>query len=188
MTTYQTYVDFTAQGRNVSALMSLYALIERSDGQRIELTPFVVFIAFAIESYLNTLGSKEILFWDSLERLPWRSKIVILHAQAKAVPDWGSEPLQFASEVFKLRDKLAHGKSEQIRGPLTRDWLEAHRPHVHERLQPEWYKSITLEWVLRAKERFVRLMQYLGNLFGEHESHHALLATGGVITDDETDT
>ncbi len=60
MKTYQPFTDFTAQSKTVSALMSMYALMERDSAARIELTPIVVFLAFAIESYLNSIGARQL--------------------------------------------------------------------------------------------------------------------------------
>lgn len=183
MTTYTAYCDFTAQSHNVSALMSLYAILEGNKNQNVELTPIVVFSAFSIESYLNSLGSRNLKIWEDIERLPWRTKIEILHKLTDSTPDWGSEPLQFATEVFKLRDKLAHGKPERILGTPFPDSHSAHAQAIEDKLQSCWYKDITREWAIEAKPRFLALMIYLAKLFGEHESDHLELATAGVITD-----
>jgi hypothetical protein len=167
--------------------MSLYANLEKIGGKRVELTPIVVFLAFSIESYLNSLGARQLAIWDELERLSWRSKVKILHKSAGKTPEWDKEPLQFATEVFKLRDKLAHGKPERVVGPVVADFKVAHELSISNELQPDWYRGITKEWVLQGKERFRHLMIYLGQLFGKHESDHLLTATGGILTDDETD-
>jgi hypothetical protein len=191
MTTYQPYSDFTAQSRTVSALMSMYAQLESSPSSRVELTPIVVFLAFSIESYVNSIGARTLTIWDELERLPWKNKISILHKTAGRTPEWGKDPLKFAKEVFSLRDRLAHGKPERVVGPKFRTEAEAAKylsgPNLHPALQPEWYTRITPEWVLSAKERFRLLMVYLGGLFGLHESDHLLSSTGGLLIDDEKD-
>jgi hypothetical protein len=191
MTTYQPYSNFTAQSRTVSALMSMYAQLEGGTSSRVELTPIIVFIAFSIESYVNSIGARNLSIWDELERLPWKSKIVILHRTAGTSPEWGRDPLQFASEVFALRDRLAHGRPEQVVGPKFRTETEAaqyvNKPALSPDLQPEWYTKITKDWVMTAKERFRLLMIYLGGLFGLHESDHLLSSTGGLLVDDEKD-
>jgi hypothetical protein len=167
------YTDFTAQGINVRALMSLYAELER-DPEKTSLTPFVVFLAFSVESYLNSLGARQLPIWDELERLPWKSKITILHKVAGATPKWGEEPLVFASEVFKLRDKLAHGKPERVFDTLTS--MPGEVPI------PTWFAGINRAWVLNAKQRFRSLMVYLASLFGLHESDHLLLSSGRLVS------
>lgn len=187
MATYQPYSDFTAQSRTVAALMSMYAQLERDPAARIELTPVVVFLAFAIESYLNSIGARQLEIWDELERLPWRKKVAILHKTASRSIDWGKDPMQFAAEVFALRDRLAHGRSERVVGPVFNNSGDANRYLNSQDLQPEWYRKITREWVMEAKERFRLLMIYLGELFSLHESDHLLQATGGLLIDDGKD-
>lgn len=186
MKTYQPFTDFTAQSRTVSALMSIYAQIEADPAARIELTPIVVFLAFAIESYLNSIGARQLEIWDELERLPWKKKVKILHKTAGRSIDWGKDPLQFATEVFVLRDKLAHGKSERVVGPKFDNQDDANRFQTQD-LQPDWYNQITREWVMNAKERFMLLMTYLGRLFGLHDSDHLRLTTSGILIDDGRD-
>jgi hypothetical protein len=58
---------------------------------------------------------------------------------------------------------------------------------LHPELQPEWYRKITKDWVMEAKERFRLLMIYLGGMFDLHESDHLLSSTGGLLIDDEKD-
>lgn len=187
MKTYQPFTDFTAQSRTVSALMSMYGLIERDPAARIELTPIVVFLAFAIESYLNSIGARQLEIWDELERLPWKVKVIILHKTAGKSINWGEDPLQFATEVFLRRDKLAHGKPERVVGPVTDNREDADRT-LNQGLQPDWYKQITPEWIMGGKERFRRLMIYLGSLFGLHESDHLHVSSGGLLIDDGMDS
>jgi hypothetical protein len=187
MTTYQPFSDFSAQSRTVSALMSMYAQLESGRASKGELAPIVVFLAFSIESYLNSLGARRIEIWDELERLPWKRKVVILHKTVGKNPDWGKDPLQFATEVFRLRDKLAHGKPERVVGPVFSDRAKADLFVRNDLLQPDWYQGITKEWVMQAKERFRVLMIYLAGLFGFHESDHLLLSTGGLLVDDGRD-
>ncbi|HEU4951096.1 MAG TPA: hypothetical protein VFT46_04050 [Holophagaceae bacterium] len=184
---YQAFSDFTAQSRSVGALMSMYGLLERDDQVRLPLAPVVVFIAFSIESYLNSLGARAIPFWDEIERLSWKSKVNVLHTTAGCDPNWGQEPLQFATEVFRLRDKLAHGKPERVLGPKLSDQAEPEKMVLGDALQPEWYKSINREWVFQAKGRFQALMVYLGGLFGLHESDHLHSSSGGILVHDEPD-
>jgi len=188
MTTYQPFSNFTAQSKTVSALMSMYAQLEREVPARLEFTPIVVFLAFSIESYLNSIGARKLEIWEELERLPWRKKVTILHKIANKSPNWSKDPLKFAIEVFSLRDKLAHGKPEQVVGPVLTNQVEATQFLNSHDLQPEWYSKITKEWVMEAKERFQLLMMYLGGLFGFHESDHLLTATGGLLVDDNKDT
>ena len=184
---YQAFSDFTAQSRSVGALMSMYALLEQDEPVRMPLTPVVVFLAFSVESYLNSIGARAIPFWEEMERLPWKSKVNVLHIAGGREPNWGQEPLQFATEVFRLRDKLAHGKPERMLGPKLPDDAEPTRMAFGSAMQPDWYQSIDREWAFRAKDRFRELMLYLGGLFGHHESDHLHSSSGGVLVHDEPD-
>jgi hypothetical protein len=178
MTKFRAYRNFTAQANNVSALMSLVAAIDSDDTNSIELTPVVVFLAFSIEAYLNALGDRHLPFWSELERLPWRSKIEILYKTAKAIPDWGMQPLQFVAEIFSIRDKLAHGKPECVEGKLRDTNAEAWDDV--EILQPDWILKITKPWVKNAELRFHALMTHMARMFEENEDDYLHHSSGSV--------
>jgi hypothetical protein len=168
--------------------MAMYGRLEQ-DRKSVPLIPVAIFTAFAIEAYLNSLGSRKLPFWDEVERLPWRNKVAILHKAADRPMDWSKDPLQFASEVFSLRDRLAHGKPERVLGPVFEDEGRANAfvadIDLMHKMQPEWFNKLTFEWVMQGKERFRVLMTYLGSLFGFHESDHLMHSTGGMgYTDD----
>lgn len=181
MTKYRPYREVTAQSINVSTLMALFSDLENRRDSAHDLTPVVVFLAFSIESYINSLGAQHLDIWDELERLPWKKKITILHKSVEKIPDWGSPSLQFASQVFKLRDRLAHGKSEIVYGPVFETEDEAvevlRNPEI---FQPSWHETINKVWLLEAKEKFRALMVYLGELFGRHESDHLAISYTGI--------
>lgn len=168
--------------------MSMYAQLESETPNRMELTPIVVFLAFAIESYLNSIGARKLEIWDELERLAWKKKVTILHKTAGKSPDWSKDPLHFATEVFALRDKLAHGKSERVVGPVFTNEAEAVAYMQRKDLQSDWHATITKDWAIEAKERFRLLMIYLGGLFYYHESDHLRASDGGLVVNDSEST
>jgi len=147
--------------------------------------PVVVFMAFSIEAYLNSLGSRRISYWDELERLPWRSKVNILHESAGNKPRWGESHLQFATSIFSLRDKLAHGKPERIEGPIFDDYDTAFKFSVENRLRPAWFTNLNRSWAIASMERFTALMSYLAVMQGFDKSDHLLLASGGMMKHEE---
>lgn len=183
MTHYQAYLDFSPQVRSIGALMAMHARVARDDTVSIvELLPIVVFTAFSIEAYINSIGARKIMFWDQLERLPWRHKMEILHTNAERSAEWSRGPLQFAADVFRIRDQLAHGRSERVRSPLCDTVENAHSFFSTRRdeLEPNWYKGITREWVIASQERFRLLMVYLGDLYGFPETDHLHAASGDI--------
>ncbi|AYO02158.1 hypothetical protein D8767_25675 [Pseudomonas sp. LTGT-11-2Z] len=177
---YQPYRNITAQSVNVQVLTIMLANLEKEPDSAIRVVPIVVFMAFTIEAYLNTLGSTAITYWSDLERLPWRNKVKILHEAVGQTPEWGHKHLQFATTIFNIRDKLAHGKPERVVGPIFSDPEEAHDYTLNNRVEPPWFTKLNKAWVVKAQEQFKGLMAHLSQLHNLHESHHLLISTGGI--------
>ncbi len=175
----QVCYEFSPQAKSFYALTCMFALLEEDQG-KLPLEPIVVFTAFTIEAYLNSLGARVVPFWDEIERSPWRSKIEILHTVANKQPDWGRDPLQFALEVFRLRDKLAHGKAESVAGPKLPLVLDPNALLLNTKLRPEWYDSINLGWAKEANKRLTVLLSYLSVMLGFPEQDYMRAATGSV--------
>lgn len=170
---YQQLVsEFTPQAKSYSALICMYSLLE-NDENSVPLEPIVVFTAFSIEAYLNALGARVVPFWDEIERSSWRSKICILHTVAGKDADWGAHPLQFAAEVFKLRDKLAHGRAETVLGPIVSLEVERSKLLLEGPIpRPKWYDDIDVAWVKGARSRLTNLLSYLAFLLGFSEQDY----------------
>lgn len=162
---YQPHLDFSAQAIAFRALMHMYARVEDGDLEEYEYLPIVVFAAFSIEAYINSIGSRKIAFWDQIERLPWKNKIEILHGNIGATANWGADPLQLATQVFEIRDRLAHGRAERVSGPMCNDYMEAKSVLMVQYLKPRWFSAINKEWVLGTKKRVCDLLLYLGSLY-----------------------
>jgi len=180
---YYWRAEFTAQSRLVSALMSLYAQLEQlPPSHRPEITPFAVFMAFSVEAYLTSIGFRVVPFWEMIERVPWREKVEILHSVAGKESKWGQEPLQFLLELFRLRDRLAHGKPEQVSSApfASENEVRAAVANPHLKDEPEWYDRLDRAWAMSAKDRFLRAMTYLGQLHGYHESDHLLRSSTSI--------
>jgi hypothetical protein len=173
--------EFTPQAKSFHALMCMYSLWE-NDEANVPLEPIVVFTAFSIEAYLNSLGARVVPFWDEIERSSWRSKVSILHTVAGRQPEWGADPLQFAAEVFKLRDKLAHGKAEQVVGPKVPLEVDPNALLMGPALRPKWYDEINVAWVKQAQERLTNLLGYLSLMLGFPEQDYMRAASGKVQT------
>lgn len=181
MDKFRPYKEFTAHGLIIATLRQLLRsfISDESNDQLIE--PIVVFTAFSIEAYINHLGAEQIGIWEELEKLPWKKKVVILHKIAHKQANWGEQPLQFAQQVFALRDKLAHGKPELVYGP-TCDTREEALDKMREPWLyiPKWYNDINRQWIIESEVRFDNLIIYLGSLFGRNEFDNKLLAYTGV--------
>ena len=72
-----------------------------------------IFIAFALEAFLNHAG-EEIFFkeWTELERSSPIGKIIILCDKLDLKIDWGKIPWQTAKTLFKMKNAFGHGKDQ----------------------------------------------------------------------------
>lgn len=181
---WRPYMNFTAQSTALHAFYLMIGRLEKGELSEGEYPSVIVFMAFSLEAYLNTLGARQVAFWREIERLPWRTKIEILHAVAGAKPSWGDGPLQFAVRIFKFRDQLAHGKPERVCG----DWIpgtpDGTHSDMHRAMKPTYMEGITAQWLMNSADQFRILMTYLGSLFDYHESDHLMTAEGGFDIDD----
>ncbi len=181
---YQPYVDFTAQSANIQTLLTMYEGLDRFPDRPEVITPIVVFMAFAVEAYLNTLGFRHIQKWSEIERIPWKAKVEALYKNADSKPDWGSRDLQFCKKLFKLRDLLAHGKPSRWTTDWVDDYEQARAILAFADFQPTWYRQLNKAWAAKAKVAFTSLMAGLGALYGLQESDHLEVSQGGIAVDD----
>ncbi len=179
---FKPYMEFTAQGKAYEALMLMISQLEKRVHSPAELLPVVVFMAFTVEAYLNSLGARNIEFWDQIERIPWRKKVEVLHLHAGKEFDWGSKPLQYANQLFTLRDKLAHGKPEVIEGPVCATRQEAEEKLLVEMVNPPWLNTLAGGWLGGARDRFRGLMNHLSGLYGLSPADHQLHSQGRFET------
>ncbi|MEG0859067.1 MAG: hypothetical protein RSD81_06070 [Pseudomonas sp.] len=184
---WRPFMHFTAQSTALQAFHLMIGRLKNGQLTEGEYPCVVVFMAFSIEAYLNTLGSRQISFWDEIERLPWRKKVEILHSAAGAKTNWGEGSLQFAADIFRIRDNLAHGKPEKVCGPWRPGMPDDTHRESFPHLKPKHLASITSEWLLDSAEKLRTLMAYLGELFDHHESDHLRVAVGGYDLDDGVD-
>jgi hypothetical protein len=106
-TTFHTYAFLLESSYDLLELAKTGAL-----GSTRCLTAATLFTAFGIEGYLNFVGELKVESWAIVEpRLSWRDKLKLVALQLGVSLDWGQRPLQTIDELFKFRDKLAHGKT-----------------------------------------------------------------------------
>jgi hypothetical protein len=95
----------------------------------------IVFSAFCLEAYFNHLGERIIAFWATIERnLSPREKLDILSVQLDLHLDFGGRPFQSFRPIFRVRNSLAHGKTEHL-----------FEEEAVEMPVAEWEEQITIE-------------------------------------------
>lgn len=152
----------------------------------------VIFSAFAVEALLNHAGSEKIPYWSSVERkLGPREKMeLVLHELGLAF-DKGARPYQSFSDIFRLRDRVAHARPHTATYDETQVWWEGNEFHINvpgTDLFPDWYNDLRPQVV----ERYVYDLQDIGEIIdravdpgrlGEDEEFSfgllAMQATGG---------
>jgi hypothetical protein len=174
--------EFTAQGHVVECLFTMHRNLESSEEiEYIDCIPIIIFTAFAIESYLNGIGARVADFWDSVEKINWKNKINILHSLSGKEPNWGAEPLSFISEVFKIRDRFAHGKPEINRiGPYD-SYSDAGKDYHEVNSDPEWILKLNAKWLKKSKLSFIKAMEYLRDLHDLPDNDHLLVEKTTVV-------
>jgi hypothetical protein len=81
------------------------------EGSLLQLQASAVFCAFTFEAYLNHVGYEEVQYWDEIEKISYRSKLKVISAHLGVKIDESRRPFQTIIELFRLRDKLAHGRT-----------------------------------------------------------------------------
>jgi hypothetical protein len=86
----------------------------RAEGSALNLQAAAVFYAFTFEAYLNHVGAEEIEIWEEIERIPHSRKLKAISKHLGLRIDTSRPPFSSISELFSLRDLLAHGRNRTI--------------------------------------------------------------------------
>lgn len=178
---YKPQLNFSAQAFSFKAMQCLFSRLNHKDMDEYDYVPIVVFAAFSIEAYINSVGSRKIIFWDQIERLPWKQKVEILHANLGVTANWEEMPLKFAREVFSFRNRLAHGKPETIDGPICNTQGEAKSILMVQYLKPKWCYVLKKDWILESNDQLCDVLNYLGNLYGFDKDDFKRHSRGQII-------
>ena len=113
------------------------------EGQNLMLSASMVFSAFKVEAFLNHLGSMKIPFWMTIERkLSPIEKLEVISKYLGITLDLGKRPFQTLKRMFRFRDSLAHGKSQELFEKTIQDLEEDESPTVP---LTYWEKEISIE-------------------------------------------
>lgn len=148
-------------------------LREQKEGWHYEAMACNVVAAFKCEAVLNEIGDRFLKGWEYAERLPWRNKIELLAAQFNWKPDFGAEPLQTVSSLFRARDEIAHAKPAILESKGvesgTREDLRRRHPKTF------WEELCTIDFAEKASQQSEAFAELLANAAGiemKHLRHH----------------
>jgi hypothetical protein len=104
------------------------------------LSASMVFSAFTVEAFLNHVGANRTTFWSSVERkLSPPDKLDLLANLFGLKIDFSKRPFQTFKRMFRLRDALAHGKTESMTAESTQFLREGECPQMP---MTNWEKEI----------------------------------------------
>jgi hypothetical protein len=87
-----------------------------------------VFSAFSLEAYLNHLGAERFKCWEDLERLPVEAKLSLILEDLGKLPDLSRRPFQTVKTLLRLRNQLAHGRTERLEEKTIQTLSPGQRP------------------------------------------------------------
>ncbi len=136
----------------------LLDMAERNEtGSLLNLQAATVFFAFTFEAYLNHVGAEELPFWDEIDRISYRKKLTVLSKHMGFENDLSKPPLQTILELFKLRDALAHGRTQNLTIKKSDDGQSPH--DVVQSLLP--WEQLTVEMVRKSHDDVQAAVEFI---------------------------
>jgi len=134
----------------------------------------VIFAAFTFEAYLNHVGALTFKNWDSYERkLGYREKLGLIDDKLKFGVDHGKPPFQVIDKLFKVRNAMAHGKTE-----LLNEEKEVHESQVEQEISfllsewEEYSNEKNVEKVMESVENAMKLIWDFGKKYNSEIFKH----------------
>lgn len=133
---------------NRSAATFFLKLAEsQPDGEFYSSNASLIFSAFTLEAFLNTLGAKLKLEGEEYERASPDDKLRTIEAKLDFKPNRRSRPYSTLTSLFKFRNAVAHGRHE--------------RQNVKQKVDPQWtalqmVTSLETEWERYCRKAIAR--------------------------------
>jgi len=153
----------------MSSADSLKKAKEIKEGSFYQVMSSLVFSAFTIEAYLNHVGSRKISYWSEIERIEPLSKLKIVYSHLNLTFDSSRRPVQTVKQLFKFRNFMAHGKTENLKASGV---LKKSKPDPNENLvEVEWQKFCNEKEAERAVADISELIKTICDAagFDRHE-------------------
>jgi hypothetical protein len=152
--------------REIRTYVTLYyaasALTKRAEndvkGRTYTLMGALVLCAFTFEAYLNHLGEGKLHLWKKTDFINVWAKNDMVCKHLKLSPDFSRRPHKSLRKLFKLRDRLAHGRSETL---TTKKYVgTGYEPPL---LSPKaaWEKGVNLEFCKQATGDLCKVLKQM---------------------------
>ena len=140
--------------------------LDERKGSNHQFMASLVFTAFTFEAYLNHLGPKIFMSWESLERLSPKEKLNVIAEKIILEIDYGKRPWQTMKNLFGFRNDIAHGKSEKISEKITIPKNKLSDSTISEWSKTKWEKYCTKKNAMRAREDVENMVEELHSAAG----------------------
>lgn len=119
--------------------------------------------AFALEAYLNHICNTRLPYWDDgfTIKANYKMKLKLILFQLELQSDFDRPPLKTIQELFKLRNRLVHGKTYRERASNVQHLWPHEDPVLPE---PGWMKQISPQ---RARI-YCDAVQEVSNIISSH--------------------
>lgn len=139
----------------------------------------IVFSAFSLEAYLNHVGERKVEFWEEIEKITPMQKLKVLYSCLGMKFDSSRRPIQTVNQIFKFRNFMAHGRTENIEGTGV---MKTESPEPAQNLvETEWEKFCNIKEAARAIEDVKEIIESLCEEAGLEKDPLGSLGTGSRV-------
>ena len=129
------------------------------NGRNLMLAASMVFSAFRLEAFLNHIGSMKIPFWTTIERkLTPIDKLEVISAYLTVKINFGKTPFQTTKRMFRFRDALAHGKTQELNEETIQYLEDDEKPSIP---FTDWEKEISIDTAKTFKKDVKDIIELL---------------------------
>lgn len=121
---------------------------KQNEGRLLNLQVAPVFFAFSFEAYLNHVGEEEISYWSEIERISYENKLTVISKHLGLKIDKSRRPFQTIKDLFRFRNRLAHGRTEHLKKTVVTNGEPAYNEAW--RILPE--ETLTVDCIRRYYE------------------------------------
>lgn len=125
----------------------------------------IIMSAFALEAYINHLCAEELPFWKEIERLSPQKKLNIICSYLNFNLDKSQRPFQSFKQIFRIRNSLAHGRTETTH--RNNEIELAGQTDFHKYKKTEWELACTKEGAERFFNDMTEMIEKLHTHTGQ---------------------